>query len=480
LELQIIQVNAAGKEKEGFMKKLIQSEGSRELIVVALTVACFGLLPHAYAVVPAPDGCYPGFTTAEGCNALQFLGAGTGNTGVGWYSLFSVGDANFNTGVGAGTLVLNTGDSNTAVGVAALLLNTVGHNNTAVGTNALVYNDGGSFNNAVGAFALSNNIDGLSNNAFGDSALFENIHANNNTAIGDFALSNNDDTGTGLGSSNTAVGALALFSNTDGAFNTAIGTFALQNNTNGGSNTAIGILALQNNTSGGANTAIGTLALQNNTSGGANIAIGAQAGSALTTESANIDIGNSGVAGDDTTIRIGSAFLNFKTFIAGIDGVIVGGLPVVVNGFGQLGIQASSARFKEKIKPMNDTSEALLSLKPVTFRYKEEIDPAGKLQFGLVAEEVEKVSPDLVVRDKEGKPCSVRYDQVNAMLLNEFLKEHRKVQQLEGAVAKQQINFQSKLAEQHKQIETLAAGLQRFSAQLEASKRAPQMASTNP
>ena len=165
-------------------------------------------------------------------------------------------------------------------------------------------------------------------------------------------------------------------------------------------------------------------------SGGSNnIALGSFAGSNLTTGDNNIDIGNSGAGAESDTIRIGDSALQNRTFVAGISGIPITGTTVVVNGSGQLGVSPSSQRFKDEIKTMDKASEAILALKPVTFRYKKEIDPARISQFGLVAEEVEKVNPDLVVRDKEGKPYSVRYDQVNAMLLNEFLKQHRTVEE---------------------------------------------------
>jgi hypothetical protein len=189
-------------------------------------------------------------------------------------------------------------------------------------------------------------------------------------------------------------------------------------------------------------------------------------------------VGYRGVAAEAHTIRIGD-FNQTKTFIAGISGRAVTGAAVVVNAAGQLGTAPSSQRFKDEIKPMDKASEAILALKPVTFHYKKEIDPEGIPQFGLVAEEVEKVNPDLVVCDKEGKPYSVRYDQVNAMLLNEFLKEHRKVQEQEKTIAQLQQDFQSKLAEQQKQIKALASGLERVSAQLEVTKPAPQTVLNN-
>jgi hypothetical protein len=195
--------------------------------------------------------------------------------------------------------------------------------------------------------------------------------------------------------------------------------------------------------------------------------LGLNAGSSLTTGNNNIDIGNIGVAAEANTIRIGDPAAQTATFIAGISGATVTGSRVVINSSGQVGVAPSSQRFKDEIKPMDKASEAILGLNPVTFRYKKELDPNRLPQFGLVAEEVEKVNPDLVARDGQGKPYTVRYEEVNAMLLNEFLKEHRKVEQLTN-------EFQSKLAEQQKQIQQLTAGLQKVNAQLELRKPALQ------
>src|SRR4029077_12321095 len=175
----------------------------------------------------------------------------------------------------------------------------------------------------------------------------------------------------------------------------------------------------------------------------------------------NIDIGNQGVAGDDATIRIGDSNQT-TTFIAGISGAdATGGNPAIITNDGKLGTvnPPSAARFKEDIQSMDSASEAILALRPVTFRYKKQFDPKGLPQFGLVAEEVEKVNPDLVKRDHDGKLQTVRYDAVNAMLLNEFLKEHRTVQDLKSAAAKQK----AMIARQQKQIEALTAGLQKVS-----------------
>ncbi|PYL27280.1 MAG: hypothetical protein DMF39_11420 [Verrucomicrobia bacterium] len=411
-------------------------------IVIVLTLLFLGLLPKMQAVSPAPDGCYPGFTTAEGCNALQHLATGAGNTAIGWYSLSSDTIHSYNTGVGAGTLVLNNADSNTAVGAAALLLNTSGSRNTAVGTDALVFNNSGVRNTAVGAFALYNNLDGLVNTAIGDNVLFNNTHGNYNTAIGN------------------GLPGPALYSNTTGLFNTALGGGALSSNTEGNDNTGLGAGALAANIDGDENVAVGENALGNNT-GNNNVALGNSAGFSHASGDNNIYIGyqidHSG--NESNACYIGSIFGQTASV----------GSAVYVTSNNKLGTVTSSKRFKDEIKPMNKASDALFALKPVTFRYKKEIDPAGISQLGLVAEDVEKVNPDLVVRDKEGKPYSVRYDQVNAMLLNEFLKEHATVLELKKEIA----TLTAAVREQGAQI-------QKVSAQIETSKPAAQAVVNNP
>ena len=372
--------------------------------------ACFALsrAPTAFGVVPAPDGGYPGFNTAEGQNALLHLTTGTANTALGWFSLKSVTTGGFNTGVGAGTLVLNGGEENTATGAAALLLNTTG-------------------------------------------------------------------------AGNTANGALALLNNTIGSENTAVGDSALQSNTTGGQNTATGFNTLRSNNTGEGNTATGFGALSNNTTGGNNIALGYNAGALLTTGNSNIDIGNIGVADESNTIRIGA--VQTRTFIAGIRGRTTGiadAVPVLIDSAGQLGTASSSRRFKNAIKPMEQASEAILALTPVTFHYKS--DATGTPQFGLIAEEVAKVNPALVVRDENGEIYTVRYEAVNAMLLNEFLKEHRKVQEQEATIAQLKANDVAQL----KEIKALAAMLkeqaseiQKVSAQVELQKAAPKTVLNN-
>jgi len=317
------------------------------------------------------------------------------------------------------------------------LSNTTGDHNTATGVVALSSNTTGSSNTANGASALADNIDGSLNTAVGNEALFFN-NGDDNTAIGESALANNVS-----GSDNTAIGGLALHGNTDGGANTASGFHALFSNTTGAGNTANGDGALNSNTDGNGNTAVGSGAGAAAT-GSSNVYIGA---------------GMNGVSGESNACYIASIFGQTSA----------SGMPVLINSNNKFGTTTSSARFKEDIKPMENVSEALFALKPVTFRYKKEIDPAGVSQLGLVAEDVDKVNPDLVVCDKEGQPYSVRYDQVNAMLLNEFLKQHRKVQELEARLAQQERSFSARLKEED-------ARIQKVSDSIQLSKATPQTA----
>jgi len=457
------------------MTPLIPLKQITSVFLVAFGLTCFGLSKTMQGVSPAPDGGYPGGNTAEGQKALFSLTTGGFNTAVGWLSLETNTTGQFNTGVGAGTLALNTGDENTASGTGALLLNTTGTSNTANGALALFHNTVGIQNTASGGTALFSNTTGDNNTAIGISALFTNATGSANTASGYKALISNTtgNENTAMGASalfsnttadqNTAIGTSALTSNTTGAHNTATGYQALMNNINGVDNTATGLGALAANTTGAANTAVGAGALQNNTTGDENVALGTVAGvNATGSFNVYIGAGENGVAGESNACYIASIFNQTSA----------NGVPVLINSNDKLGTMTSSRRFKQEIKPINGASEALFALKPVTFRYKKEIDPAGTSQFGLVAEEVEKVNPDLIVRDKQGKPYSVRYDQVNAMLLNEFLKEHRKVEKLEATVAKQHEDFEAALAD-------LKGQIQKVSAQLQLNKTAPQTVLNN-
>ena len=429
--------------------------------LAALMIGCSVLSPAVQAVSPPPDGGYPGGNTAEGQAALLSLTTGGFNTAIGFLSLRSNSAGALNTATGAGTLLVNTADQNTATGAAALLSNTGGTQNTADGAFALFSNTVGANNTAAGISALKNNTSGSSNTAIGGAALESNTTGVDNTGIGGQALDLNT-----TGDNNTATGGAALASNTSGSNNTANGFEALASNSVSDLNTAIGYQALASDT-GDHNTAVGYQALARNTTGTFNVALAG--GFNLTTGNFNIDIGNDGVAGESATIRIGSGCCQSSAFIAGIWGnTVSGGTAVFINSDGQLGTATSSARFKRDIQNMERTSETLFALRPVTFRYKKEIDPAGISRFGLVAEDVEKVSPDLVVRDKQGKPYSVRYDQVNAMLLNEFLKEHRAF-----------LEERNKVDKLEKQIAALTAGLQKVSAELELKKSAPQTVLNN-
>jgi len=362
--------------------------------------------------------------------------------------------------------------------------------NTAEGQNALLSLSSGAYNTAVGFLSLESNTIGAFNTAVGAGALLANTAAEN-TATGAGALLSNT-----IGSENTANGAFALSSNTEGQFNTANGKGALEHNVSGNDNTASGFAALDFSTSS-SNTAIGNFALANDTSGASNTAIGDRAGLNQTTGSNNVYIGAgiNGVAGESNTCRIASIFGQ----------TAASGSAVFITSGNKLGTDTSSRRFKEDIKPMEKASEALLALKPVMFRYKKEIDPQSKSQFGLVAEDVEKVNPDLVVHDKESKPYSVRYDQVNAMLLNEFLKLHERVQELNATVAKQKAaierqrkdfeaataqqrkDFRAVAAEHEKEIRTLtatmkkqASQIQKVSARLEVNEPRSQTVLNNP
>ena len=433
----------------------------RGLLLFALALAYIAVSPATRAVTPAPDGGYPNENTAEGTNALFSVTSGDHNTATGFESLFS-----------------NTmGHANTATGHNTLGSNTTGSDNTATGGGVLASNTTASENTGTGHHALNANTTGVNNTANGSLALASNSTGNNNTANGFEALALNTTASYGV-----ANGFAALVHNTTGLFNTANGAQALFNNSTGGSNTAEGTNALFRNTTASNNTAAGFEALFNNT-GANNTALGSLAGVNLTTGSNNIDIANQGAAGEANTIRIGTVGTHTGAFVAGIHGVTVASaVGVVVDGNGHLGTVTSSARFKEAIKPMDTASEAILALQPVIFRYKHELDPDGIPQFGLVAEQVEKVNPDLVVRGEDGRVMTVRYEAVNAMLLNEFLKEHGKVEeqertidQLKATVARQQEAFGFKIAQQQKQIEALTATVQKVSDQVALSKPAPQL-----
>jgi hypothetical protein len=392
---------------------------SKILAAIVPVLACFALLPRGQG--QCLDGCDSNFGTFQGDGAL-ISNAGSGNTAFGWRALFSNLDGSFNTAVGGGALILNNGGSNTAVGAGALLLNTTGVENIAVGTDALVFNSIASNNNAIGAFALFNN----------------------------------DSSGNGIAEFNNAHGRNALFSNVDGSQNNAFGDLALELNTSGSFNTGFGDDALFSVTTGSSNTALGDEAGSNLIDGEGNIYIGAQVQASGTGEFEFIRIGN------DTAFTF-----PYDTFIAGIFGRSNDpgtATTCFVDADGKLASVFSSKRYKHDIKPMDSASDAILALKPVSFHYNS--DAKNTPCFGLIAEDVAAVNPDLVIRDKNGEPMTVRYDQVNAMLLNEFLKEHKRVEEQQASISQLKSEMQTIVV----QLKEQAAQIQKVSTQLEMSK----------
>jgi hypothetical protein len=357
----------------------------RGVFLLGLALACFGLSPAVQAVVPAPDGFYPTWNTAEGQDALFSRTTGNFNTAIGAHALFSNSDGTGNTAVGAFAMAVNTGgDQNVAVGQGALGNNN-GFGNVAAGFRALVNNTtSGNSSQAFGFEALFHQTDGLFNNGFGWRALYSNVHGDNNTAMGD----------------------------------------------------------------------------------GAGFQI---------TGSGNVDFGAGvgGVAGESDTTRIRNILNTFQPFQAGVVGFVTVG-PGNKLGNGSF----SSRRYKDDIKPMDKASEEIFALNPVSFRYKKEFEPTHSQQYGLIAEDVVKVDPNLAVYDEEGKVRSVRYDLISNMLLNEFLKEHKKVEEQQASIAE----LKSSVALQQREMQVLtaqlkeqAAQLQKVSAQLEVGKPAPQV-----
>ena len=451
-----------------------------------LTTALFGaafvvLLPQIQAapeaLVPPPDGCYPNLTTAEGCQALQFLTSGAANTGIGWRSLFSAGASSYNTGVGAGTLVLNTGDGNTAVGTAALLLNAIGENSVAVGAAALVFNTADD-NTAVGYQALNSNVNSVTN-----------------VAVGTFAGQNNDSSGNGTADFNTAVGGFALRGNVNGANNTAVGAGALEPMLGGSNNTAVGELAGSNYTGTESNNICigsgtdGTLGESNairigngSTSGGITMTNASALANAIT-------IGGSMSTGGIsmlTLLGFGSVSIgNGLQTTNGASTCFVGGIfnqnpvamshAVVVGPNNQLAdATLSSRRFKKDIAPIDKLSEGILALRPVTFHWKN--DNTNEPEFGLVAEEVADVNLDWITRNPQGEVSGVRYETIPILLLNEFLKEHKKVEEQQANIAK----LESTVGVLTAQLKEQAAQIQKVSAQLEVNKPAPQVVANKP
>jgi len=382
-------------------------------------LVCFGLLPGAKALEPAaPDTALAGGNTVDGYLALGSLNGGFYNSAFGAFSLLSLTTGNFDTSIGAGALLSDNGGTNTAVGAAALINNLVAADNNAFGAFALLNNDSSgngsaNFNNAFGRNALTNNVDGDENDAFGDNAIEENTTGSQNTAMGDDAL--------------------------DG------------------------------NTTGNGNTAMGKEAGNSIIDGNDNVAIGHNAGIGIVHASRNIAI----------NVEEAGPFADFDDtcFIGSIFGEIVSDpgsqTAVFVDQFNNVGIFNSSRKYKHDIQPMDKASETLYQLKPVIFKFNS--DWKGTTQYGLIAEEVEKVDSQLVSH-KDGEIVTVHYEQINSMLLNEFLKEHKKVEEQQASISQLKSEMQTMVA----QLKEQGAQIQKVTAQLEVSKPAPQVVATKP
>jgi hypothetical protein len=447
-----------------------------------LVVACFAVLSTALArplptPTPTPTATPPlgedrgnNNSAAENVDALNIKTTGQCITAHGWHALSANTTGTNNTADGSYALFSNTiGWSNSAVGAYSLQNNTTGSSNNAFGDSALYSNTTGSYNVAVGSSALVNNTSGSSNMAFGGGALSANTTGINNTAVGDVALESN-----ATGSGNVAVGAAALAYRTGASYqlqgaNTAVGYWALGytgaywgTGSGGDGNTAVGDRAMEYNVDGSFNCAFGLLALSapnGETDGSRNTAIGNRAGYGLRTGIGNVYIGEQEMARDPGE--------NYHTYIHNINTTSVSGgsadtVTIDLNT-GLLGHLTSSRRHKEDIKAMDDTSETLYRLKPVTYRYKKDIDRNQVLDYGLIAEEVAEVDPNLALRDGKGEIESVRYNAINIMLLNEFLKEHKAFVEEQGKVKKLEAGLAGVLAtvkEQAAQIEKVSAKVQ--------------------
>ena len=388
---------------------------------------------------------------------------------------FPVGANVPNLALGPGALVNTSGGGNSAIGHNALTSNTTGDNNTAVGYGALFNNIAGGSNSAIGLGALYNNTTGNANTATGLAALTLNTTGNNNTASGYYALFNNTtgggNTATGLsamysnttGNNNTASGVSALASNTAGNNNTAIGETAMFNNTTGYQNTASGLSTLYFNTTGNNNTASGYTALQNNTTGNNNIAIGYQAGFNVTGNSNNIHIGNQGSSNDNGAIRIGTSGMQSMFFAAGVRGILTSSndaVPVMIDSNGQLGTGSSSMRFKQDVQDMGGASRDLMRLRPVTFRYQKPFEDGSRpMQYGLIAEEVADVYPDLVAHSADGQIETVKYQVLDVMLLNEVQLQKTEIVAQRG----QMRTLEQQIKEQQERLAKLEGALNSLS-----------------
>lgn len=400
---------------------MTQSNLRSPLLLLALTTAFQTAHAQQPPDVVNSDGF---FNTASGTHALENV---TPNP-----------DGNNNSAFGDTALQFNTtGQWNTGIGSEALQYNTSGFANSALGYNALNMNTYGNYNTGCGFATLQNNTVGSYNTAHGSGALFENTTGNNNTSSGFDSLYSNT-----TGSDNATVGYLSLYSNVSGSYTTAVGSHALYANTTGGYNTGFGAYALVANTTGSGNTGFGYAGLRSMTTGSENtgfgyqslyydstgsnnIALGYQSAYYVLTGSNDIEIGSAGSPGDNNVIRLGTEGTQKTTYIAGISGSQVTGAAVYVTSSGQLGVLASSERYKTAITPLGSDTDKLMQLRPVRFHLK--TDPEGAVQYGLIAEEVDKVYPELVIRDASGKIQGVRYDELAPMLLNEWQKQQRTI-----------------------------------------------------
>ena len=415
------------------------------------------------SILPNPPGRIPLTAVAFALSApndfpgnvtLVDSGATAGNIFKGGQLfLHNFGTQNTFLGQNAGNLTMSGFGDNTAVGFSVLNQNTTGYGNTA-----------------MGAFALYWNTTGFDNTAIGQVALYHNTTGYTNTAVGFNALPGNT-----VGYSNTAVGAGALRNNTTGIFNAALGEGAVEDNNTGGNNTGVGAQALLANASGSDNVGVGTMALRNLGGGNHNIAIGSGAGVNHVSGSNNIDIGYAGFNGDSFVIHLGDQAVHGAAFIGGIYGNPIGGTrQVFINSAGQVTTtSASSRRYKEQIVDQGAESDVLMKLRPVAFYYKPQLDSEHTRQYGLIAEEVAEIAPNLVVFDKDRKPSGVRYDMVNAMLLNEVQKQRQLIeaqqQQIEGMNAEletQQASQQTQMSLLQREVNTLRELLEKRDASL--------------
>ena len=487
---------------------------------VAIALAWFALSPPLKAQ-NCTSTCPGGGNTGVGAGALDSVVPGTGinNTAAGSNALTSNTIGTYNVAVGSGALRSNTtGDFNMAIGAEALAQNNANFN-LAIGFRVGYLNTTGRHLTGIGAAAMRNNTTASFNTAIGADALRENTISEANVAVGDAALSSYNGTNPGIDGFNTALGSIALTALTEGFQNTAVGRRALEAQTSGNNNTSVGWRSGDNLLTGNNNTFLGRQAGANYTAdesnniviGGGNLGTAGEdnairIGTNLT--SGGINVLNNGVAANLVSIgaNLGSDGITILSTLLGSSMSIGTGLPTVgsstrIGGivgtaqptagtvfdvsiqtaagpnFQRLGIDTSSRRFKEDIKPMDKLSEAIFKLKPVSYRIKKETNPSQPVAFGLIAEDVAEACPELAAY-WDGQPLGVHYKEVTVMLLNEFLKEHKKVEEQQASIA----DLKSTVALQQKGMEVLtaqlkeqAAQIQTVSAQLEASKPAPKV-----